>query len=230
MKSIKTIKQFVKNAANAEVVSVEYFYGEYDKSSTGRSYIQSNHQGNLVYQNKKNHQFESPIGDYWFAQRQRDTLFIRFDLSFVNHEDVSDSITIDLESGEGFYHHYDGRTGENTNIALGKLNKGELKPLVAFYNKHYLDRYAEGFTDERWMRMKNFDAGEDHTFLGIHNDFLRLAQNIYNPVLSINKPAKSEFDKFVVVTAGADDFEFDKRLRFVKTQHVDGENETIVFA
>lgn len=95
-------------------------------------------------------------------------------------------------------------------LRLGVLDEDDIKILVPIYNKFYLDRWAKNYADDAVSK----------SMVGIHDEFTRVAQNIYNNV-------RCDFpgvEKLRVINKG----DMDYRLRFGKRGY-DYNSEVLMF-
>lgn len=74
-----------------------------------------------------------------------------------------DRLYVRMKDGEAFYNNC-------PVLLLGVLDEDDIKVLVPIYNKFYLDRWAKNYAEDVVSK----------SMVGIHDEFTRVAQNIYN--------------------------------------------------
>ena len=136
---------------------------------------------------------------------QEELLKEGYDLFLVFAGRGEDRLYVRMKDGEAFCNNC-------PVLRLGVLDEDDIKVLVPIYNKFYLDRWAKNYADDAVSK----------SMVGIHDEFTRVAQNIYNNVRcdfpGVEKPRK--VDWFDIVKEN-------KRLRFSKAY--DEKAEVLVF-
>ena len=87
-------------------------------------------------------------------------------------------LLIRMKDGETFYINESTRNSEYKVLMLGVLDKCDIKALRPLYNKLYLDRWAKNYKQD----------AVPSSVVGIHDEFTRLAQNIYNTAIRCDFP------------------------------------------
>lgn len=120
-----------------------------------------------------------------------------------------DRLYVRMKDGEAFYNNC-------PVLRLGVLDEDDIKVLVPIYNKFYLDRWAKNYADDAVSK----------SMVGIHDEFTRVAQNIYNPHFPYKRVPRDfvGVEKPRTINKGGMKY----RLRFGKRAH-DDNSEVLMF-